>query len=76
MNTKNHNLVQLGEQLRRKRIQVGISQEQLALKAEIDRSYYGGIERGERNLTFLTLVKIASVLNCDISSLTKNIPHE
>jgi transcriptional regulator with XRE-family HTH domain len=51
-----------------------LSQEQLALQAEVDRSYVGGIERGERNVSFLTLVKIAECLDCDIAKFTKHIP--
>lgn len=51
-----------------------LSQEQLALRAEIDRSYIGGIERGERNVSFLTLVKIAQCLECSISNFTTDIP--
>jgi transcriptional regulator with XRE-family HTH domain len=69
-------LLLLGSQIREVRKSVGISQEQLALKAEIDRSYVGGIERGERNVSFLTLVKIAQCLKCNVSEFTKNIPYD
>lgn len=40
------------------RLQKGISQEQLALLAELDRSYVSGIEREQKNITFATLEKI------------------
>jgi transcriptional regulator with XRE-family HTH domain len=73
---KNKYLVELGKTIKQVRKQKGLSQEQLALKAEIDRSYMGGIERGERNITFLTLVKIAVCLGCDIAEFTKGIPHD
>lgn len=53
-----------------------MSQEQLALQAEVDRSYVGGIERGERNVSFLTLVKIAKCLDCDVAKFTKQIPND
>jgi len=66
----------LGRQIRSVRQKSGLSQEQLALKAGIDRSYYGGIERGERNASFLTLAKIASCLKCDVASFAQNIPAE
>lgn len=71
---KNIHLIQLGNQIRFLRKTIGLSQEQLALKAEVDRSYIGGIERGERNVSFLTLVKIAECLNCEVSDFAENIP--
>lgn len=46
------NLVKLGNNIRLLRKSKGLSQEQLALNAHIDRSYIGGIERGERNVTW------------------------
>jgi len=64
----------LGDQIRELRKAKGLSQEQLALQAEVDRSYVGGIERGERNVSFLTLVKIADCLECDVAKFTKGIP--
>jgi len=71
---KNKYLIELGEHIRDARKAKGLSQEQLALQAEIDRSYVGGIERGERNVSFLNLVKIATCLECDVSKFTKGIP--
>ncbi|OWY23295.1 XRE family transcriptional regulator [Sphingobacteriales bacterium UPWRP_1] len=72
---KNKHLVGLGKQIREQRKLKGLSQEQLAWQAEVDRSYVGGIERGERNVSFLTLVKIANCLGCDIAEFTKRIPE-
>ncbi len=74
MSKKNKHLIELGEQIREARKAKDLSQEQLALHAEIDRSYVGGIERGERNVSFLTLVKIAICLECDVSKFVKGIP--
>ncbi len=74
MSKKNKHLIELGDQIRQVRKAKGFSQEQLALHAEIDRSYVGGIERGERNVSFLTLVKIAICLECDVSKFVKGIP--
>ncbi len=71
---KDKHLLELGNQIRELRKSKGLSQEQLALQAEVDRSYVGGIERGERNVSFLTLVKIAECLGCDIAKFTKHIP--
>jgi transcriptional regulator with XRE-family HTH domain len=73
---KNKYLIELGKKIKQIRKLKALSQEQLALKAEIDRSYMGGIERGERNVTFLTLVKIALCLGCEVADLTKGIPHD
>ena len=66
----------MGNQIREARKAKGLSQEQLAYNAEVDRSYVGGIERGERNVSFLTLVKIAECLGCDVSKFTKGIPND
>lgn len=74
--TTNKHLKKLGQQIREIRKIRDFSQEELALKAGVDRSYMGGIERGERNISFLTLVKIAVSLDCDIAKFTKGIPHE
>lgn len=62
-------LVALGEAIRRARIGVGLSQEALAVDAGLDRSYMGGIERGEHNLTVMNLVKIAGALQTSPSAL-------
>lgn len=74
MRNKNKHLKKLGLQIRELRKSKSLSQESMALQAGIDRSYMGSIERGERNVSFLTLVKIAEVLERDISNFTNNIP--
>ncbi|EIT7132641.1 helix-turn-helix transcriptional regulator [Vibrio natriegens] len=58
-----------GANLRRIRKSKGISQDKLALSADIDRSYMGRIERGEVNITLEKAYQIASVLDCDIRDL-------
>ncbi len=62
-------LVNLGDAVRRARTQRGLSQEALAVDAELDRSYVGGIERGEHNLTVMNLKKIADALDTRMSAL-------
>ena len=62
-------LVALGEAIRRARTGAGLSQEALAVDAELDRSYMGGIERGEHNLTVMNVVKIAGALKTSPSAL-------
>jgi transcriptional regulator with XRE-family HTH domain len=73
---KEKHLIELGNQIREVRKKKGLSQEQLAFDANVDRSYIGGIERGERNVSFLTLVKIAECLDCDVAKFTKGIPND
>ncbi|BBM64091.1 MULTISPECIES: helix-turn-helix domain-containing protein [Vibrio] len=58
-----------GANLRKIRKSKGISQDKLALSADIDRSYMGRIERGEVNITLEKAYQIASVLDCDIRDL-------
>ena len=62
-------LTGLGAAVRNARIEKGLSQEALAVDAEIDRSYMGGIERGEHNLTLINLHKIAAALGSKPSEL-------
>jgi len=46
-----------------------ISQEEFAAQAGLDRAYYGGIERGERNIAALNLIKIAVALGSEVGEL-------
>ncbi|PPD45748.1 MAG: transcriptional regulator [Methylotenera sp.] len=62
-------LVCLGAAIRATRKAKGLSQEALAELADIDRSYMGGIERGEHNLAIMNLLKIADALGMKASSL-------
>ena len=62
-------LVALGEAIRRVRTGAGLSQEALAVDADLDRSYMGGIERGEHNMTVMNIVKIADALKLKPSTL-------
>ena len=61
--------IQFGAKLRDKRKALGISQDKLALLAEIDRSYAGRIERGEVNITLEKAYQLAEVLECDVRTL-------
>lgn len=64
----------LGQRIRGARRELGMSQESLAHEAGLDRSYVGRVERGEHNLTFVSLVKIARALGRDVASLTGGLP--
>ena len=64
-------LVALGGAIRRVRLSKDISQEKLALLAEVDRSYVGRVERGDNNVAVLTLARLASALDISIAKLMK-----
>ena len=67
-------LSKLGGRIRTQRKRIGLTQEQLALVADVDRSYYGAIERGERNVTFTVLCRLCLALQCDVAALTQHLP--
>jgi len=62
-------LVALGKAIRRVRLSKDISQEKLALLAEVDRSYVGRVERGDNNVAILTLSKLAMALDISLAKL-------
>ena len=66
---KNDVLVAIGVAIRKKRTEVGLSQEALAADADLDRSYVGGIERGEHNITVMNLKKLTDALGIKPSKL-------
>jgi len=58
-----------GERVRELRKEKGLSQEALALACELDRTYIGGVERGERNISLLNIYKIAVALRISLKDL-------
>ncbi|GJM34168.1 MAG: hypothetical protein DHS20C18_31690 [Saprospiraceae bacterium] len=62
-------LLRVGGTIRYHRRQQGLSQDTFARKAEINRSYFAAIERGERNVAVLNLIKIAKALGVEVSEL-------
>lgn len=62
-------LIALGDAIRRTRLAKGISQERMALLAEVDRSYVGRVERGDNNVAVLTLMRIAGALDMSVADL-------
>lgn len=62
-------LAALGSAIRERRSAIGMSQESLAHDAGIDRSYMGGIERGEHNVAVVNLLKISTSLGMRLADL-------
>ena len=62
-----------GSNVRIRREAHKLSQEKLAELADLDRTYIGGIERGERNLGLLNVVRVASALGVSASQLCEGI---
>ncbi len=58
-----------GERVRELRKQKGLSQESLALACDLDRTYIGGVERGERNISLINIHKIAEALGVKAKEL-------
>ncbi|MBO4703755.1 MAG: helix-turn-helix transcriptional regulator [Bacilli bacterium] len=64
---------QLGYRIRYLRQQKGLSIEELALEAEVNRNYLGDLERGKRNPTVVVLNRIVKALEIDLSTLFEGI---
>ncbi len=61
--------VQFGNQIRTLRKKKGWSQERLALEADMDRSYVGGVEQGRRNISLINIYRLAKTLKVKPSKL-------
>jgi transcriptional regulator with XRE-family HTH domain len=61
----------LGDRVREYRTYQGLSQEELAKKSSLHRTYIGGIERGERNVSLLNIQRIASALKKRVPDLLR-----
>ena len=67
--TDQEKLAVFGKNLKLLRTQQNISQEEFADKTKLDRTYISGLERGKRNPSYLTLIKLAKTLNIPIEKL-------
>jgi transcriptional regulator with XRE-family HTH domain len=65
--------VRFGKALRQRRNKLGVSQEAFADMCELDRTYIGGIERGERNVALVNIEKIANTLRLSIAQLFQGV---
>jgi transcriptional regulator with XRE-family HTH domain len=73
MKTHRPELVTFGKNVRAFRTERRLSQEKLGDLAEIDRTYVGGVERGERNPSLINIVRIARALQVEPSDLLRGV---
>ena len=64
-------LKSFGKHVKELRLKQSISQEDLALKADLDRTYISGIERGLRNISLLNILRLAKALDTSPDILMK-----
>ena len=62
-------LIKFGQRVRKERLKLDLSQEALASRAGVHRTYIGMIERAEKNITLENIEKIAKALKVSISHL-------
>ena len=65
--------IAFGTALRTLRTKTGQSQEQLAAKAKLNRTYVGDVERGERNIAIINMQKLAKALGVRLSELVREM---
>ncbi len=66
---KRETLIKFGQKVREERAKLGLSQEELASRAGVHRTYIGMIERAEKNITLENIEKIAKALKISISEI-------
>lgn len=66
-------LTKFGQKVRKERMNLGLSQEELAARAGVHRTYIGMIERAEKNITIENIEKLAKALNLKIRELTNDL---
>lgn len=64
-------LIKFGNKVREQRLFLGLSQEELAERANVHRTYIGMIERAEKNITLINIEKIAKALKLSVNEITK-----
>ena len=65
--------IRFGKAVRQRRHKLGVSQEAFADMCQLDRTYIGGIERGERNVALVNIEKIAKTLKLSLSELFRGV---
>lgn len=69
MRKKHPALIKIGQRIRELRKAKGFSQEEFAYEVGLDRTYMGSVERGERNIAALNLIRIAKSLKIEVGEL-------
>ncbi len=69
MRKKSPALIKIGKRIRELRKEKGYSQEAFAYEVGLDRTYMGSVERGERNIAALNLMRIAKTLKVEVGVL-------
>jgi transcriptional regulator with XRE-family HTH domain len=65
--------LRFGKAVRKKRNKLGVSQEEFADICGLDRTYIGGIERGERNVALVNIERIAKALRISLPELFRGV---
>ena len=65
--------IRFGKAVRQRRHKLGVSQEAFADMCQLDRTYIGGIERGERNVALVNIEKIAKTLKLTLAELFRGV---
>lgn len=73
MRTKHPALIKIGKKIRDLRTEKGFSQESFAHEIGLDRTYMGSVERGERNIAAINLIRIAKTLQIEVGELFPSI---
>lgn len=81
MEKRHQNLVKIGKKIREMRKIRGFSQEDFAAEAQLGRTYYGRVERGEQNISIQNLIQIALTLRIEVGELIPSLrllkpPHK
>lgn len=69
-------LKSLGSKIKNRRKELNLSQEKLAFACDLDRTYVGSVERGERNISYLNITKILKSLDWNLSDLVQKTDNE
>lgn len=64
---------QFGQRVRARRLEAGMSQERLAQRAGLHMTYVSSVERGERNISLVNIVKLAAALHADPADLVMGL---
>ena len=62
-------LIQFGSRVRELRLEAGLSQEKLAERSGLHRTYISSVERGDRNISLINIAKLAKAFECELAEL-------